>query len=617
MKIKLRAGNYMIPAELIYTDDRIFVKFRYNRRLIAEIKAMEGARWHGFEEPPRKIWSIADSERNAFQLAYLRGQNPYAPFDSEIISREYGRPLYVHQGDFSDFMLARHYCIIAGEMGLGKTLSAIEVMEHSGFDDWWYAAPKSGLREVERQFRFWEAKIIPQMFTYERLTKTMKEWPKGKKAPRGLFLDESARVKNPTAQRSQAAMTLATGIRNDWGDDGFVVLMSGAPAPKSPADWWHQCEIACPGYIKEGSQMKFKKRLAVIVERASITGGVYPHLESWLDDESKCSVCGLYQDNEIHLDRKSLSATELNDEYHRFEPSINEVAYLYKRMKGLVMVKFKKDCLDLPEKRYHIVELKPSQPIINLAKTIISTSSTVIAGITLLRELSDGFQYQNIEDGVGVCSVCNGEGWIVDPLDETEVKRIDCDGCGGSGTKKKYKRIAKQLKCPKEDALIDLLDEHLEVGRMVIYAGFTGSVDRCVDICQKCGWETIRVDGRGWVTSMEGDPLDIFQDELDKHPRVAFIGQPGAAGMGLTLTASPTIVYYSNDFNFEHRIQSEDRIHRIGMDLNRGATIIDLIHLETDRLILANLQKKRNLQALTLGDLSSILGGNDVSVCKD
>jgi hypothetical protein len=85
------------------------------------------------------------------------------------------------------------------------------------------------------------------------------------------------------------------------------------------------------------------------------------------------------------------------------------------------------------------------------------------------------------------------------------------------------------------------------------------------------------------------------------------VGQPGAAGMGLTLTASPSIVYWSNDFNAESRIQSEDRIHRPGMDLNRGATIYDLVHLPTDLHILSNLKKKRDLQALTMGDFSAIV----------
>ena len=47
-------------------------------------------------------------------------------------------------------------------------------------------------------------------------------------------------------------------------------------------------------------------------------------------------------------------------EYHPFVPSKNEVAYLHERLKGLVIIKHKKDCLNLPEKRYRQIVCKPS-----------------------------------------------------------------------------------------------------------------------------------------------------------------------------------------------------------------------------------------------------------------
>jgi hypothetical protein len=74
--------------------------------------------------------------------------------------------------------------------------------------------------------------------------------------------------------------------------------------------------------------------------------------------------------------------------------------------------------------------------------------------------------------------------------------------------------------------------------------------------------------------------------------------------MGLTLTASPSIVYYSNDFNSEARTQSEDRIHRPGCT---GTNIIDLIHLPTDLRVLENLKAKRTLEKMTLGDIGDAI----------
>jgi hypothetical protein len=125
------------------------------------------------------------------------------------------------------------------------------------------------------------------------------------------------------------------------------------------------------------------------------------------------------------------------------------------------------------------------------------------------------------------------------------------------------------------------------------------------------------VDGRGYAGESEKgevidsdvllDAMDLsnpkYQELLDIYPRVCFIGNPQAGGMALTLTASPTALFYSNSFSGEARIQAEDRIHRVGMDKNRGCIIKDIVMLPTDQLVLDNLLKKKRLQSLTLGEI--------------
>ena len=54
-------------------------------------------------------------------------------------------------------------------------------------------------------------------------------------------------------------------------------------------------------------------------------------------------------------------------------------------------------------------------------------------------------------------------------------------------------------------------------------------------------------------------------------------------------------------------MQSESRFHRLGMDKNRGAIIKDIIHLQTDQLVLDNLNLKKDLQKLTMEDINSCL----------
>ena len=69
------------------------------------------------------------------------------------------------------------------------------------------------------------------------------------------------------------------------------------------------------------------------------------------------------------------------------------------------------------------------------------------------------------------------------------------------------------------------------------------------------------------------------------------------------MTEAPMCVFWSNSFKTEYRIQAEDRIHRMGMDANRGATIVDLLHLPSDDRVLDVIQDNRRLEQMTMGEL--------------
>ena len=124
-------------------------------------------------------------------------------------------------------------------------------------------------------------------------------------------------------------------------------------------------------------------------EQREGAAGMYPHHITWLDDEKKCKTCGQTKEHEKHsanAERQSVDsiiemlksqatgfkagksdgtaetvvvqAKESNTGFHKFEPSVNEVSRLYKRMRGLVTVVFKKECGDLPEKEYRDVHVQ-------------------------------------------------------------------------------------------------------------------------------------------------------------------------------------------------------------------------------------------------------------------
>jgi SNF2 family DNA or RNA helicase len=681
---QLKSGKWVrTPVTVDRANDRMYF-FKSESTLETpfalkdEIKAMQGYRWHSHLDPSEgycnglKVWSALDTCRNNFQLDFLTGGNPYAWWERPLVEHIYERPLRAHQELMANHCLTYHFKILAAEMGTGKTLASIEVLERSGFENWWWVAPRSGLNAVDLEFVKWGLRFSPELMTYNGLTTKMKNWTPGDPAPRGVIFDESSRLKGPNSQRSKAAQALADAIRREYGMDGYVILMSGTPAPKKPTDWWKQCEICYPGFIKEGTAKAFEHRLRIHVPK-TIDGSTFWHPVAWRDDEERCNICGEFRwientdkddieregrwkldcdgerlENPVHNLEDDFGC--IHEDAHIWEPSKNEVAFLSERLDGLALPLMLKDCWDLPELQYREVELEPSTTIKRVAKALLAQATTAIQGITWLRELSDGFQYRDEidpEHPTKKCPVCKGDGcydqWfrLEDPSDEEseeaavtfyeacdwdddpecvpdplqfEKRNCECTRCSGEGVVENKVRTTKELRCPKEQAVRDLLEENEDTGRFVIFAGFRGSIDRIVNICHKQEWDVVRVDGRGWkVLKSDGTavgpktakPLHYWMN-LEKNPRVVFVAHPESGGMGLTLTESRMALFYSNDFKPESRKQAEKRIHRPGMDENKGALIVDLFHLGSDRKVLDVLRDNRRLEEMTLGELQEL-----------
>ena len=80
-----------------------------------------------------------------------------------------------------------------------------------------------------------------------------------------------------------------------------------------------------------------------------------------------------------------------------------------------------------------------------------------------------------------------------------------------------------------------------------------------------------------------------------------FVGTTGTGGFGITLTAASTMIYYSNGYDLEKRLQSEARIDRIGQ--TKPMTYIDLVAEDTiDTKIQKALRTKMNIASDVMGE---------------
>lgn len=600
---KIRVGKYYedLAVKVVTKDGKpaFRLSFGYNPAMIALIKTtFEGRRWN----PQAKVWEIPMTERNIFRLEYLQGKycshDPYRLWANDhdhseqilAYAKERGVTLMAHQVDMINLVMNNHWVLLGAEMGLGKTLVSILALEMLGSRNTLWFGPKSALVAARLEFNKWNTTINPIVMTYEAGVKFIKE---AQITPDAIVCDESSRLKNEKTQRTQAIRHITSAIRTEKGwENTRIILLTGTPNPKHPTDLHSQIETIQPGFINEADVFSLRERLGHTFVEDQIEGiQAFTKLRTWKDSEEKCKHCGAKAQHPNHGVYTSEHATH---EKHTFEAGVNEVKNFGKRLKGIMGVWYKRDCLDLPAKRYQTIQVEPTQEILNLAKTIVQTTLRGADALIKLRTLSDGFLYEEQEtEETDECEFCAGD---------------QCEGCNGTGQVKRKIRVVKSIACPKLDVLTDILEQHEEVQRLNVYAGFQGSVDRIEEHCRKLEWHTIRADGRGWRCSLgemsNDEMIKIYQSDIDE--RIVFIGQPGAAGMGLTLTASPTTFFYSNDFNPENRMQAEDRGHRPGMDMVRGGQIIDIIHLPSDLKVIQSLKQSRQLQAMSIEELRNI-----------
>ena len=156
----------------------------------------------------------------------------------------------------------------------------------------------------------------------------------------------------------------------------------------------------------------------------------------------------------------------------------------------------------------------------------------------------------------------------------------------------------KEIKSNRMNELLNILEE--TDGKVIIWANYRFDIKNIENtLAEKFGPECVSTYYGDTKDKDRQDIVDRFQDKDSKLKY--FVGNPSTGGYGLTLTAAHTVVYYSNTYDLEKRMQSEDRAHRIGQ-VNK-VTYIDMIAEGTvDEKIVQSLRSKIDIATEVMGE---------------
>jgi len=229
------------------------------------------------------------------------------------------------------------------------------------------------------------------------------------------------------------------------------------------------------------------------------------------------------------------------------------------KLKGFSYRVLKDDCLDLPDKVYIRREVDLTDEQSKAYSTMKSAALALLKGkmATAPHVLTQMMRLHQITCG----HLRNDDGTI------TEIKN-------------------NRLK-----ELINLLEE--VEGKVIIWANYVYDIENIVKVISDEFGEDSIVQYYGAIPAEQRqENIKKFQDP-DSKARF-FIGNPQTGGYGITLTCANTVVYYSNGYDLEKRLQSEDRAHRIGQ--TKSVTYVDFIAPKTvDEKIVKALRKKMNI----------------------
>lgn len=337
---------------------------------------------------------------------------------------------------------------------------------------------------------------------------------------RGLMVvDESTRIKTPSANRTRAALHLGQLAY-------YRRILTGTPVTKGPLDLYTQFKFLDPHILGFSSFYAFRNHYALM-------GGF----------QGK-QVIGYANLEELQSKILPFSYRVTSDE-----------------------------CQDLPDKIYQRLEVELSDEQRKLYKAMKDEMLVEFSGreVGATIVLSQMLRLQQIVGGFLP---------VFNEIGET----VGFEAIPG--------------KNPKLEAMLELIED--TDSKAVIWARFRPEIELISRRLRELYGDESVVEFHGGVNENDRTAARrSFQDP--GSPVRFFVGQTQTGGIGINLTEACLMIYFSNDFSLEARLQSEKRVHRYG--LSHAVTIVDLVAKKTlDRKVIATLRSNNEVAAKVNGD---------------
>lgn len=376
--------------------------------------------------------------------------------------------------------------------------------------------------------------------------------------PSLFVLDESHGFKTPSAARTRAAVALAP--------LAFARrILTGTETDGNPFDLYSQFQFLDPRILGFDSFLAFKHRYGVWSRQMAMTRP---------SDPSK-------QPRKVEF--------ETLETYANLEELVGRIRpYTFRARK--------RECVDLPPKHY-----------VRLPTHLSEVQQTVYGalleeGLLLLQraqngEVVDVRSVEEMDDTELLARVDSPTDRMTLAIKLTLQLRLQqCAGGFVTDDNGVTTMLGKSWETvPRAVTAVDHVQRVLGhgEGKAIVWAVFKAELLMLEQALRQRGCSVVRVDG-DVVGTERGDAIAAFKDTSPGAPRV-LVAHPRTMGTGQNLAQANEMLYYSNSLSSILRVQSEDRIDRIGQ--TRTVTIADMVSRDApiDRIILDLHAKKSTM----------------------